>query len=90
MSNHIESLELIFYRNGTVKLISIDGDFYEVSDPTENDSSVYNVKIGKTYGKKVSIKVYSNDQNITEVFSIEAELSDKVATEDFTAKFVLD
>jgi hypothetical protein len=89
MSNHIVSLELIFYRSGTVNLIYIDGDFYNVGDPTENDSSVYNIKIGKNYGKKVSIKVYSNDQNIIEVFSVETELVDKISTEDFTVKFVL-
>lgn len=89
MDFNILEVELIYYKSGTVNLVSLNGSTFYIDSPTENDSSVYKIIVNSEFSKNIQVGVYANDENITQLYRGNAELPNKLVTDAFTINFTI-
>ena len=87
MDVYISELELVFYKTGRVNLIILDSSTFYIDSPTDDDDSVYRVKIDKKISRKCTINVYATEENITNIYSAKIDLPNKSVNDDFAAIF---
>lgn len=87
MDFHISGVEVILYKSGTISFIVLDSVSFNVSGPTENDTSVYKIRVDKNFPRKISASIFVTDGDITHLYHSETSLPEKIINDDFAMIF---